>query len=400
MRPALHELGARVACEQDRSLAAQDLPSSDALLEGIARKRTHAQRRVHVTAAAASALVVLLLLFATALLRGRAATAAVGTTHAADRSVPLRFDDGTTLVLARGATAVVDEVRPHGASVTLRTGSLTADVVHTAETRWDVHAGPFGIHVTGTKFDAAWDPEKKELTVAMSEGTVVVSGPCVADERLSAPARKTFSCEATAAPSSAPPPAAPSSMPSGGPELDGKVQDARVEEPAAPAASAVPVPAAVVAPRWKTLATRGDFVGANAAMSTRDVDAALAHEPAATLVALADAARLSRDDARARALYMRVRERFPTAPEAQKAAFLLGRMAWAAGSAEEAVRWFEAVAHEPSGTFAQEALGRLVEVEHGRGARARAKTLAGEYLARYPNGAHAAYARSVAEAEQ
>ncbi|MFT3772482.1 MAG: hypothetical protein QM820_44375 [Minicystis sp.] len=64
------------------------------------------------------------------------------------------------------------------------------------------------------------------------------------------------------------------------------------------------------------------------------------------------------------------------------------------GAAGEAVRWFETyLSEEPGGALAEQALGRILELRKGEGDAARA--VAERYLARYPNGAHAALARSL-----
>jgi outer membrane protein assembly factor BamD (BamD/ComL family) len=88
------------------------------------------------------------------------------------------------------------------------------------------------------------------------------------------------------------------------------------------------------------------------------------------------------------------RSRFAGSVEARGAAFVLGRMADDGGSRDEAIRWYDTyLAESPGGSFVAEALGRklvaLVESGDAVGARSVAK----EYLRRFPHGAHAGYAR-------
>jgi TolA-binding protein len=358
----LERVGLRVAAEQDRMLASQALPDADDLLAGIGRRRRKAQVRGRILAATGTMLVLLLGILG--VLRAKAhepqatlaaapasvapasvapASApasvqpALGVVQAAATEAPLQFVDGTRVVLMPQATVELRAVSAHGATMALERGTLDVDVVHTDDSRWDVIAGQFDIHVTGTRFHATWDPQSKQLTVAMAEGTVRVSGPCV-DEALPAPRTKVFTCE--------PPSAAPSGAIASRPPL---------------------------APT----------------------------ESAASLLDLADTARLSGDAEGARRLYERVRERFPRTDGAAKAAFLLGRMAEANGAADDAVRSYASAMNEsPDGAFAQDALGRTMELEQRRGNAARARALAGEYLSRHPNGPYRAYATSVLDAHR
>jgi hypothetical protein len=69
---------------------------------------------------------------------------------------------------------------------------------------------------------------------------------------------------------------------------------------------------------------------------------------------------------------------------------LLGR----ASSGAEAAAWFETyLREEPQGLLAREASGRLIESYRGAGNLGAAHGAASRYLARYPDGPHAAIAR-------
>jgi len=375
MTDVLSDLGARVAGEQDLALAAAPLPSSDSLLAAVARRRRRAETRARALGLAAASLLLALVVALGGIARSRglfergdaalaspAAAPALGVTDAEARSVPIAFADGTKVVVRKGARAELREVRPHGASIVLDRGVLRVDVVHTDGSRWDVTAGPFGIRVTGTRFDATWDPEAKRLTVAMIEGTVEVSGPCV-DERLSAPATKVFACSEDRPVLASAPSAAPLSPPK--PAVTKPAHAARADGPSSPSA------------------------GASSSAPS-----------AAALVERADAARLAGDVVLARELYVDVRARFPGTPQAGRSAFLLGRMAQASGALDEAVAWFEIAARDERGAYAQEALGRWTEIEQSRGDVARARVLAADYLKRHPGGPYARYAASVAAATE
>lgn len=74
-------------------------------------------------------------------------------------------------------------------------------------------------------------------------------------------------------------------------------------------------------------------------------------------------------------------------------------MSEASGAADDALRAYASVMSEsPNGAFAQDALGRTMELEQRRGNTERAKALASEYLRKHPNGPHRAYAASVVDA--
>jgi hypothetical protein len=81
-----------------------------------------------------------------------------------------------------------------------------------------------------------------------------------------------------------------------------------------------------------------------------------------------------------------------------RSAFLLGKLAADhLGASGEAITWFQTyLAEEPSGGLAEQALGRVVELRHRSGDTAGAKKAAETYLARYPSGAYAALAKSLA----
>ena len=370
MHHGLERVGMRVASEQDRLLAGAELPDADVLLAGVARRRRRATVRRGALAATASAMLLVMVVFfgfrtrsghVAASTQGPAAAALVaahtqtqpqlGVRRAEVASVPLSFVDGTNVVVKQGAVVELREVGAHSGVIALSSGTVDVHVVHTETSRWDVLAGPFDVRVTGTRFDATWDPKTSKLTVAMVEGTVRVSGPCVI-EPLSAPITKTFTCEETATPATG------------------------------PTTSVHDLP---------TVTARG------AATTTTTTEGAESNvESASVLVARADAARLAGDAAGARRIYAQVRQRSPRSTEATKSAFLLGRLAEAAGSADEAVRWYETVTRESAGgAFAQEALGRTLTLEKSRGNAARARTLAHEYLRRHPDGPYKAYAASV-----
>jgi hypothetical protein len=276
-------------------------------------------------------------------------------------------------------------------------GALHAVVVHAGrETRWSILAGPFVIRVTGTTFDAAWDPTTETLRVHMDEGAVHVEGPGVPKERtvvagedlvisardgrMTLSSARAPSCEAPAATA----PALPA------------IAAPIAAEPShlAPAASASPIAiAAASPPAWKALAAAGKYRDAIEAAERPGFRHEIDRATGSDLLLLADAARFAGRPARAREALLAFRSR--PGPRAATA-FLLGKIADdQAGASADAVTWFETYLHEePRGALAEQALGRILELERRRDPTA-ARAIAARYLATYPNGAYASLARSL-----
>jgi hypothetical protein len=114
---------------------------------------------------------------------------------------------------------------------------------------------------------------------------------------------------------------------------------------------------------------------------------------------LGDVARLAGQPARATEAFDALRARHPDDRRAADAAFMLGRIAFdARADYAGAARWFDRYAIEaPSGTYAREAAGRAIEAHKRAGDLAGARDRAQSYLARWPEGPHAALARTLIE---
>ncbi|MGH7440127.1 MAG: tetratricopeptide repeat protein, partial [Polyangiaceae bacterium] len=149
-------------------------------------------------------------------------------------------------------------------------------------------------------------------------------------------------------------------------------------------------------PSWAEMVADGNFREVVEAAEARGIDATLGEAPRADVVALADAARYLRQRPLARRGLMTERTRFPGSPEARAAAFVLGTMADDAAAHDEAIRWYDTYLSEsPSGSFAAEALGRKVVSLAAAGQSTAAAAAARQYLRRFPQGAHAGYARDL-----
>ena len=325
---------------------------------------------------------------------------AVGEWVAAEVGAPLpvRFSEGTSFTLASGARARVTETTARGATVLLERGDVTAAVQHLgADTRWNLQAGPFVVRVTGTKFDASWDPSGETFGLAMTEGSVVVQGPLLqtgreihAGERLRVSVRDGSMEVRTAAAVAVAP--AVVVLPALGPAPSAEPLPVAPSAPGPAAPAAPPSSTAPHEPSWHDLAVAGKYNEALAAAERAGFAQEIERASSQDLAALADAARFGARPALARQALLAQRRRFGVRGSS---AFVLGKIAVdQQGAYADAVRWFETyLREEPNGALAEQALGRILEIKKGDPTAARAA--AERYLARYPRGVHAALARSL-----
>jgi hypothetical protein len=172
------------------------------------------------------------------------------------------------------------------------------------------------------------------------------------------------------------------------------------EVPRTPEVDPVPPPsppqdtAATVYARAEAALGRGDRAGAEAMWLDLLARFPTAHETASALYDLANLARARGD----RAAAQRYLERLLAAPPAalaEPASYLSCRLAADAGDAEAAAGCFAAFrARFPASPHDAEVLAWLAGRAQAAGGCAAARTLAAEYLRRYPSGAFAARARA------
>jgi TolA-binding protein len=311
---------------------------------------------------------------------------------ARDAEQSLRFSDGSSVVAGPHTTTRVMQITPDGAHLTLERGHIDAHVVHREASRWQVAAGPFVVHVTGTRFRVDWDPLTEKLAVRVSEGRVEVTGDGRPTQVLTAGSTLELSASAAVGVRRAlpePPRATDAVEPSV--ESGTTTSVARDEEelihPHKPAERK---------PGFRELSTAGHYKEALAAVEQQGFAASCESLDARDLLTLGSTARLAGSSARAQEAYLAARRRFPNSGEAGISAFSLGRLASDAGRASDAIGWFKRyLTEQPNGPLAREAAGRLIELLRQTGDAARAREAAESYLKWYPTGPHAALARSV-----
>lgn len=318
-----------------------------------------------------------------------------------DQKVPMHFSEGSEVVVSEASRVRVASVDPRGASVVVERGSLRANIVHRSDTHWAFAAGPFNVRVTGTTLRVGWRPEQKELNLAVDEGSVVAEGPLLGDGRV---VRKGESCRVQLALARV--------------ECSGVAQQELtqgaasatkdVEPPANEDVSRLPLvthedlstgaenkPAVhAVRPfdQMRELERAGKYSEALKAAEVQGFDRLLHSGTAEDLFCLARLGRYQKRTDLSYTALNRIRDRFGKTKEAAVAAFLLGRQSPPA----EGARWFSTyLAEQPRGSLAREASGRLVESLHRAGQFSAAQAAARNYLAAYPTGPHAGFAKSL-----
>lgn len=323
--------------------------------------------------------------------------------------VTVAFADGSSIEGAPGSRLRVDEPRATGARVLVERGHAAVHVTHRTGSAWNFVAGPFDVHVTGTRFDLSWDPSGEAIELRLYEGSVEVRGPLAATP-IAVRAGQRFRADlgtrsmtvndvaaevatamalphpAEAANATEPKPSAASAS-----ESETPTPAATTEVgPARPA----PVPASFEP--WSALVARGQFETVVAKAGERGTHECEASCSAADLRALADAARYTGRSGMAEGALQALRGRFGASKEGRAAAFLLGRLAEARGSMSEAGRWYDTYLDElPGGDLAAEALAGKMRAVLATSGKAAAEPVARKYLSLYPNGVHAQTARGI-----
>jgi hypothetical protein len=94
------------------------------------------------------------------------------------------FDDGTRITLAQATRGNLRAIGfRRGAELMIDSGHAELSVVHRWIGRWEVNAGPFAVHVTGTRFAVDWAPGDNRFKLRVLQGEVEVSG-CSQSDRM------------------------------------------------------------------------------------------------------------------------------------------------------------------------------------------------------------------------
>jgi hypothetical protein len=302
---------------------------------------------------------------------------------AAREAQALDFSDGSEVLVRPDSQLRLLEVTPDGASATLERGSAHVSVVHRNKTKWTFTAGPYRVHVVGTKFELQWNPDAEGIRVQMEEGVVEVDGPGMVRRRVAGHDM----LEVSALPS-------PEAVDVPEPQEAEAQQRARPHHLKSAGQAPVGGPAT---PPWRFFALRDDAASAYAAAEQAGFSSLAGSMPQTDVLLLGDMARQAKKPERAKEAYLAVRDRFPGQPASIDAALRMGHlMAEVSHDDARAAWWYERALREaPSGATAPEAMSRWLEVlargpDHGA-----ARNVAQDYLRRFPNGDDAALARDV-----
>lgn len=151
-----------------------------------------------------------------------------------------------------------------------------------------------------------------------------------------------------------------------------------------------PPEAVVAAPDWRARLKENDFTGALTLLRQQPggLDGAITAAKSATeLMQISDLARKGGERGAALTALSRVVDSFPGDPNAQVAAFLLGKMYEEAGQRALAQTYFDkSRSLSPEGALAEDALCKKIQAENTAAHKDEAARLGKEYLGKYPNG--------------
>jgi TolA-binding protein len=304
---------------------------------------------------------------------------------------PVKLDDGSRIVLEPGGRG---RLFADGTTVRfdLHQGRASFDVNPARKRTWTISAGKNEVRVIGTRFSVFYGPGDA-FEVDVERGVVAVRVPDrnanvelkAGDHFRGRPGRMELADDISSA-------RAPEPKPVGA-----SAPEASSAAPPGPDASA----AAARDPDWQARYLAGNYAESLALVRASGLDRRLAELSPSALSALSEAARLGGDpELAARALTMLLR-RFPGAPEAREGRFLLGRVHALRGDQAAAIDAFESyLGSGASSVYANETLGRLMDLYSARGDTDRARKLARRYLERAPNGPYGRLARSLVTRDQ
>lgn len=320
-------------------------------LTRVHERRARRSRRAWVGAGAALAAAAAVVLFIFA--RSAPSTAVplaaqrAGSAHEEPKTT---FADGSVARVSSGGELVVKLAGAEHIESVLTKGAADFEVTKNPQRDFVVIAGAVRVRVVGTRFRVERVAERTRVSV--TQGKVEVQD---GDARV---------------------------------YLEAGESRFFPSEPVPALAEPRPATAPGVRSRFLELARGGDFKAAYQVMSQSP---AAVGSSAEELMLAADAARLSNHPDQALGYLKRVTSEHAADARAPLAAFTTGRVLLSQLSrpAEAAEAFALSRRLRPAGSLAEDALAREAEARAAAGARAPARSLAAQYLVRYPQGKHA-----------
>jgi transmembrane sensor len=292
-------------------------------------------------------------------------------------AVPKTFQDGSVAeLLGRDTDLRVEQETPHRVVARL-TGGARFRVVPNRQRTFEVQSGEVRVRVLGTTFSVVQLPSGP-TQVLVEEGHVQVAWLGGAAELQSG--------EGGVFP--------PSDAGASGPAM-GSLDDMQAAPLVAATAAPLGARAAGALKGWRDYALKGDYARAYDELSVNGHEAV--RDEAADLMLAADVARLSGHPEQALQPLRSLCDRHGGDRRAPVAAFTLGRVLIddLGQPAEAATAFQRARVLWPKGPLAEDALAREADAWQRAGRTGRARTIAEQYLARYPQGRHADAMRNI-----
>jgi hypothetical protein len=294
----------------------------------------------------------------------------------------LDFSDGSQVSFEQNTRVTLSTLRPDHAALRLEAGRMSASIRKHPGMSWTVAAGPYAVHVVGTRFSVEWDARDAALVVLVSEGRVRVTGGDLPASGVLLDPGGRLERRASKPPVENAAPVA----------REGEGQGSVTSKP-----SPDPAPISSGGPSVAALAAKGKYKEALSLAEKQGFSRLTLELPENDLLLLANAARYSGDVGRAREALTKLRERFRGRSGASLAALHLAKIAEdMTYEPAEATRWLRTFLREsPDSDLAAGARASLMSVLLRAGDRGGARAVAEDYLRRHPNGQHAADARAL-----
>lgn len=299
------------------------------------------------------------------------------------RTALVALEDGSALSLAAHTRASLAEIDGENTTVSLTGGRIDVHVKPRKTGEFRVEAGRYRVRVVGTRFSVSYAASAQQIRVEVTHGRVRVEGPELPEDGLLVDAGAHFASPASRTPD-------PTHTVADPPEAGSK-------RPANPPAAVSAEERRTDAPDWRAFAEQGEYRRALELAEAQGFDGLVHSLGDAALLQLANAARFSGHNQRAKQAFLGVRRRFANSPSAVLSGYYLARLALdVEHDRSSAVEWLQTYLREaPRGQLSAGARLDLMKLFLETGDTAKARRIAADYLRYHPNGDRADFAKSL-----